>query len=168
VVSDYENSSVIKIIKTFKYRFIKEMAIPISWLLKKYVFWLSAARKFNLLTESPIIIPVPLHYRRLNWRGFNQAELIAQSLSEILNCNFDASLIKRTKIIKPQAEIEEREQRINNVRDIFQIIDRDKVKNKTVLLIDDVCTTGATLNEGARILKESGAAKIIGLVFARG
>ena len=168
IVSDYENDVIVKLIKTLKYRFIIEVMGPISYVIKKYIVWLSASKKFNLLAEKPVIIPVPLHPSRLNWRGFNQAELIACSIADILNCDICPDVIRRVRDKKPQAYIEGREQRLQNVKEIFKISDENKIKDETILLVDDVCTTGATLNECARVLKESGAKKVIGLVIARG
>ena len=168
VVSDYENASVVKIIKTLKYRFIREMAVPISLLIKKYIIWLGSKKKFNILAENPIIVPVPLHRRRLNWRGFNQADLIATSLSEVLNCDIQTSTLTREMMTKPQADIQKRETRLENIKEAFKLADMEEIKDRTILLVDDVCTTGATLNECAKVLKEHGALKVIGLVFARG
>src|SRR3989338_404064 len=168
VVSDYKNPAVIKIVKTLKYRFIKEMAVPISLLIKKYVIWLSISKKFNVLTENPIIVPIPLHKYRYNWRGFNQAELIAEEVSKIINCSFDTSIIRKRGKTKSQADIKEYDDRLKNIKEAFELIEADRIKNRTIVLVDDVCTTGATLNECARVLKESGAGKVVALVFARG
>ena len=168
IVSDYKNPSIIKIIKAFKYRFIIEMIQPLSLLIKKYIFWLNNQKKFNIIGENPIIIPLPLHYRRLNWRGFNQAEIIAKSLADILQIDLETNLLERAGS-RPQAEIEIKEERIINAKEIYKKTQNlQKVKNRVVILVDDICTTGTSLNECARILKEAGARKTIGFVIARG
>ncbi|MDP3792106.1 MAG: phosphoribosyltransferase family protein [bacterium] len=168
IVTDYNNPSVVKIIKAFKYRFVTDMIEPISLFLKKYIFWLSAQRKYKINSDNPIIVPVPLFYRRLNWRGFNQAELIASSLADMLQTYYQPNTLLRIRGSKPQADISEKIDRLKNPTNIFKLNKDMSVGNKTMILVDDICTTGATLNECARILKESGAKKIIGFVIARG
>jgi len=168
ILSDYKNPLVVKIIKLLKYRFIKEALEPISVVIKKYVYWLSRERKINVIEEDPVITFVPLGTRRLNWRGFNQAELIAGSLANILQRDVWAGILVQTKRTKPQAEVKERAERLNKLHGIFKITNSLLVCGRTVIVVDDVCTTGATLNECARILKEAGVEKVIGFVIARG
>ena len=78
------------------------------------------------------------------------------------------TVLIRTSVSKPQAEIDKKDERLENMSNQFKVSNNEKIKGKTLLLIDDVCTTGATLNECARILKEAGAKKVIGFVIARG
>lgn len=167
IVSDYNNLLLEKMLKLFKYRFITEVADSLKPLIKQYIFYLNKDRRLNIIEDNPIIIPIPLHPRRLNWRGFNQAEILAKILSDIIQID-NIKLLIRTKFSRPQVEIGEREARLNNTRDQFKLISPDKIKNRTIILIDDICTTGATLNEAARILKNNGAKKVIGFVIARG
>jgi len=77
-------------------------------------------------------------------------------------------IIERVGNAVPQADIKEREERLKNLNGIFKIKNKEKIIGRNVLLIDDVCTTGATLNECARVLKANGASKIMALVVARG
>ena len=168
-IYDYRDKSIIRAIKTLKYRFVADIAQNLAFSIRKYVSWLNSEKKFNIIDENPVIIPLPLYYRRLNWRGFNQAELIANSLAVSVQSDIKPNLLIRVAASKPQAEIEEREERLKNLRkDTFKIRGEDEIKNKTIVLVDDVCTTGATLNECARVLKEAGAVKVIGFVIARG
>ena len=168
IVTDYKNPLIVKVIKTFKYRLIANMIGPISLLTKKYILWLSTQKKYQINSGSPLIVPVPLFYRRLNWRGFNQAELIAKSLANMLQTNYQPDLLLRIKESKPQADISDKSKRIKNPANIFQLNKGVMIKDRTVIMVDDICTTGATLNECARVLKENGAKKVVGLVFARG
>lgn len=168
IVSDYNNPVVVNLIKCLKYKFVKEMTGPISFLIKKYVYMLSKDKKLNLLEEKPVITSVPLESRRLNWRGFNQAELIAESLGDTLQINPHNGLLSKIKSTKPQAEINERQKRLEIPVDTFKVKDNTAIHGQTIIIVDDVCTTGATLNACARVLKESGAKKIIGFVVARG
>lgn len=168
IVSDYNDPTVARIIKVLKYKFIKEALEPISVIIKRYVYQLSKNKKINLIEENPVITCVPMQSRRLNWRGFNQAGLIAQSLADILQLDSKTDILIQIKKVRPQAEIEERSERLRKPLGIFKVANHATVQNKTVIVVDDVCTTGATLNECARVLKESGASKVIGFVIARG
>lgn len=168
IVLDYKNPIVVQIIKCLKYRLVREIINPLSILIKKYILNLSREKKLNILEKNPIIIPVPLHPRRLNWRGFNQSELIAQSLSDIIQCPVQINSLRRIKKSKPQADIKERVERLKEPIGIFRLVNSEPIRNNVVILVDDVCTTGATLNECARVLKESKAKKVIGFVIARG
>jgi len=168
VVSDYKNKVLEKIIKAFKYRFVVDLAESFNPLVKRYIHFLAKERHFSILADNPFIIYVPLHYRRFNWRGFNQAEIIAKMIAEITNLRIEDSALIRSSISKPQAEIDKKSERLENMMNQFRISTDKNIKGKTLLLIDDVCTTGATLNECARILKEAGAKKVIGFVIARG
>lgn len=168
IVSDYKNPLLEKAIKIFKYRFVSDMAEPLGHLIKKYVTWLAKEKKFNLTAENPVIVSIPLHPRRLNWRGFNQAEIIAQTLGDFLQQNIQTNTIVKVQESKAQADIKEKDQRLENPKNKFRIINVSTIKNKNIILVDDICTTGATLNECARLLKESGAKRIIGFVIARG
>ncbi|MDP3697622.1 MAG: phosphoribosyltransferase family protein [Candidatus Taylorbacteria bacterium] len=168
IVSDYKNPAIVKIIKLLKYRFVTEAIKPISIMMKRYIYRMTKYKKLNILEEEPVITFVPLRHDRLNWRGFNQAELIAKALADIVQQAVRSDVILRIKSSKPQAEIKEREERLKKPRGVFGVIDGAGIAGKTIILVDDVCTTGATLNECARILKEAGAKKVIGFVIARG
>ena len=179
IATSYENKLIEKTIKTIKYRFVKLLSRDVSALMIRYlekkVSWLK--NKKNI-----IVIPVPLHRKRLNWRGFNQAELIADQISLFFNWPTISNHLVRLANHKPQTEINDRKSRIENVRGIFHYQKpaykkltptslnntRPTIKDKIILLIDDVSTTGSTLNDCARALKIAGAKEIIGFVFARG
>jgi len=168
IVADYKNQDLIKVIKLFKYRFIKELGLSLFLLIKKYLIQLAKTKKINFLEEAPVVLSVPLNTRRLNWRGFNQSDILANLLAENFQLEKGENIISRNRDSKPQAEIKEKSERLSNLDGFFNVTDTDKIVHKTVLLIDDVCTTGATLNECAKVLKEGGAKKVIGLVIARG
>ncbi len=168
VVADYKDFKLAKALKLIKYRFINELIYPLLVLVKKYLKWLNTEKGFNIFQDRPLVIPIPLHRTRYNWRGFNQAELMAELIADNFQMSVCSDILYRSKKSKPQAEIQDREERLKNVNDIFYISDSEVIKDKTALLIDDVCTTGATLNEAARILKEKGVTKVMALVIARG
>jgi len=168
IVADYKDSLVEKTLKFFKYKFISDLERPLSVLMKKYLKWLTLDKKFNVFEQGPLLIPVPLHPRRLNWRGFNQSELLAKNIADTFQMEMATDIIERVGNAVPQADIKEREERLKNLNGIFKIKNKEKIIGRNVLLIDDVCTTGATLNECARVLKANGASKIMALVVARG
>ncbi len=168
VVADYKNHLVEKSLKFLKYKFIMDIERPLSVLAKKYLKWLALDKKFNVFEANPLLIPVPLHSRRLNWRGFNQSELLAKELADTFQMEIAGNVIERGGNVVPQADIKGREERLKNLNGIFKIINKEKIIGREILLVDDVCTTGATLNECAKVLKANGVSKVVALVIARG
>ena len=104
-----------------------------------------------------LIIPVPLHRKRLQKRGFNQAIEIAKPISKLLNIPIDRHSVKRIKATKPQSELTEI-QRQKNVKNAFEIT--KPISAKHIVLIDDVMTTGNTINELKKTLRTSGIKQI--------
>ena len=170
VASSYKQPLLAKAIHHFKYRFIPNLHIPLSKLLLHSIQH----------TEIPLpdmICPVPLHPLRLRWRGFNQSELLAQELSSALTPHLFIPIIHqliRHRFTAPQMSIRDARERNLNLQDAFAW-ERPHEKNAVstslantyIWLVDDVATTGATLNECARILKQNGAKKVFGIVLAR-
>jgi competence protein ComFC len=120
------------------------------------------------LHAEPIdaLVPVPLHPVRRRTRGFNQAEVLARALTS--RCGIPtADLLRRIRATTTQTRLD-REERMENLRGAFQLRHTAGVKGKRLLLIDDVLTTGSTLDECARVLCEAGAESVLALVVARG
>lgn len=168
IIADYKNPLIEKSLKFLKYKFIRDLEQPLSILTKKYLKWLTLDKKFNVFQDNPLLIPIPLHPRRLNWRGFNQSELLAKELADAFQMEVATDIIERWGNAVPQADIKEREERLKNLDDAFRVLNKNKLAGREVILIDDVCTTGATLNECAKVLKANGVSKVTGLVIARG
>lgn len=168
IVADYKNSLVEKILKFLKYKFITDLEQPLSILTRRYLKWLTLDKKFNVFEANPLLIPVPLHPRRFNWRGFNQSELLAKNLADTFQMKIALDIIKRESNAVPQADIKEKEERLKNLNGIFKFKNENKLIGREILLIDDICTTGATLNECAKVLKANGVSRVIALVIARG
>jgi len=118
--------------------------------------------------KPAVITPVPLTKQRLRLRTFNQSELIAESIAEICNISVLKDVLVRTRQEIPQAEIENEEQRKENVKNSFRCADSQKLQKATVILVDDVYTSGATMEECARVLKQAGAKEVWGMVIAKG
>ena len=124
------------------------------------------AHKFKPPSFSPdhIIVPIPLHRKRIVERGFNQAYQLAEVISEQLNLDL-ADIIKRNKYTKQQAKLE-KTQRAKNVQNAFTLKPGVDIPNK-VILVDDVVTTGSTILECTRILQKAGVSEIVGITLFR-
>lgn len=166
--ANYENQIIKKVIWAYKYKFISDLKTPLGQLLVKFLKQKKLDRIISGCRAILKVIPIPLHPYRLNWRSYNQAELLAQEIAGEFDLEVDGRILIRTKNKKAQAEIENKEERMANVGGIFSCSSPEKIKNKIILLVDDIATTGSTLDEAARVLKENGAEKVIGLVVAKG
>ncbi len=166
VVTSYIKHNIAHLVHLYKYNFVTDLSVPLAQLLIKALLQ-------NNLPLPDLIIPVPLHPRRLRWRGFNQATLLANYTGRSLTPSFPIpvldNLIIRQKYTFPQMKIKNYQQRKRNLAKAFFISSRNqkKLTNKTILLVDDICTTGSTLFECGKILKKNGARSVFGIVIAR-
>ena len=117
-------------------------------------------------TGYSLIIPVPLHIKRLRQRGFNQSLILARALAEKWQIPVNFSLLKRHKFTLTQTGLNKTE-RTQNIKGAFEVSDKKKIAGKNVVLVDDVYTTGATINECAKTLIKAGASKVTVLTLAR-
>ena len=142
-------------------------APPLDMLIKRFKYrdgWQLAAFLASLvppLPEADIVLPVPLHSKRQRQRGFNQSHEIAKRLCPAPNDR----LMIRHRNNPPQASIHDPEKRLSNVRGNFRL--RKPVSGKSLIVVDDVMTSGATANEIASVLKEAGARRVVVCVVAR-
>lgn len=113
-----------------------------------------------------VLVPVPLHQRRLRERGYNQSSLLARELSKQTGLPVNERCLVRIKYSQPQTKAANVEERRQNVADAFRCCD-DSVNGKQVIIVDDVCTSGATLKACAVALKSGGATSVWGLTLAR-
>lgn len=109
---------------------------------------------------------IPLHIKKLEEREFDQAYLIGQKVAEILGLDFLPDVLERTLETRPQASLNKPD-RLKNVRGVFRSLNYEKIQDRDILLVDDVFTTGAGLNEGARILKRAKANRVYAFSLAR-
>jgi len=152
----YENKYLKQLITTFKYPpLLKSLGAPLAQLIADH-FSLAQVN----IHRPALIIPVPLSSSRLRWRGFNQAQIIAQELSKIWELPFDAKILQRVRETKMQAELG-KEERYLNVKSAFACSNTISIKNQTIYLVDDVITTGATMEECARVLKNAVLPKLL-------
>jgi ComF family protein len=112
------------------------------------------------------VVGVPLHWTRRLWRGFNQADVLARRLAGALQVPHGSRILSRTRQTAPQARLGVAE-RAGNVRDAFRARPRKCLQGGTVLLVDDILTTGSTCSEAARALRAAGAAVVHVAVVAR-
>jgi ComF family protein len=125
--------------------------------------WLERPLCRELAAAADMVVPVPLHPRRLRARGFNQAWLLAQAFPEL---PLAREVLVRRRHTVPQVQLNPKERR-DNVRGAFAVADPALVKGKNVLLVDDLFTTGATARECARVLRRAGARRVEVLTVAR-
>ena len=116
---------------------------------------------------KPLLVPVPLHASKRGERGFNQAELIVRSAAKHLPERLEiATVLKRQRATHSQVGLT-REERIKNMHGAFRVTAPERVKGRTVIVVDDVMTTGTTVSECARVLKKAGAEKVWAATVAR-
>ena len=155
---DSEPSPLARTIQRYKYGPDASLAPALSTLLLRLAPPLPRSYDF--------MVPVPLHISRLRWRGFNQAHWLARSLAHQQQISIDPFVLERTRATAPQVQLDMASRR-RNVTGAFRVTDTRRVHDRSVLLIDDVYTTGATANECSRTLRRAGAAAVDVLVLAR-
>ena len=160
----YQKTLIKNLIQKFKYQpFVKGLAISLTSLIITHFQLLDNKPNFSGFT----LIPVPLEKSKLKRRGFNQAEEIGKELARFLKIPLVNNVLVKIKETLPQVELSD-EERKENVKGAFLVKNGGIIKEKKILLIDDIYTTGSTLEECAKVLKEAGAKEIIGIVIARG
>lgn len=167
----YDNPLVKNLIEKFKYEpYAKELYLELSSLIIAHLINLDNS-SFKIFDEFKnreyILMSVPIHIKKLKRRGFNQSEEIAKYISEFLEIPLILNALIKTKATPAQVELKKLE-RQENMKGVFQCLNSEAVFGKKVLLVDDVFTTGTTMEECARILRDAGAEEVWGMVIARG
>ncbi|MFH1225732.1 MAG: ComF family protein [bacterium] len=158
VSADYGDRILRQLIHSFKYQYVTELALVLAEMM---------VSALPLQTENWFIVPIPLHRRRLLERSFNQAELLAKEIGQRKNWPVLTDILYRSRHVKPQVKLK-REERLVNIKGAFACRPNVDLIGKNILLVDDVMTTGATLSECAKVLKQNGANLVRGLVVAHG
>ncbi|OGY24682.1 MAG: hypothetical protein A2Y57_00370 [Candidatus Woykebacteria bacterium RBG_13_40_7b] len=157
LTSAYEFASPIKeAIYQFKYKFVSDLKTTLVDLLL-------SAKKEDLKKDF-VLVPIPLYFRKENFRGFNQVALLGKDLAEKQGLEFRGDLLKKVKDTKPQVKLKEKERK-ENIKGVFEVV--GSVEGKNILLFDDVWTTGATIKEAGSVLKRKRAKLVWGLTLAR-
>lgn len=134
-----------------------------SYLYKTFVNFMIKNENFcEKIKKYDIIIPVPISKKRNKQRGYNQSLLIARELSKRLNINLENNCLIKQKNIIEQSKLN-KEQRQKNIQGVYDLVNKEKIENKTILLVDDIFTTGSTVNECSKVLKNSNS-KYIGIL----
>ena len=172
----------------YKFNFIRDISYPLGEIMAKSVREAPEFGEFQEMTminrakeeeeglyvdevrnerRKAVIVPVPLHKKRYNWRGFNQSYLLSKKLGEGFGLPVREDLLMRAKNTKPQSKTKSGEERWRNIDRAFTCPHPEEAEGKDVILVDDICTTSATLSECAKELKAAGARHVWGLVVAR-
>lgn len=146
------------LIRTWKYKGAEELSVKCARYLEECLDFLPIEKPF-------IVIPIPLARLRERERGFNQATVLAESVSGHLSLPIILAL-KRVRETAPQSKLSP-DKRLDNVKDCFKFVDSYEIKDKNCLIIDDIITTGATMDAAAKELKRAGALNVWGLALVR-
>ena len=161
VAAEYEYRPIRDLVWHFKYSLVRDIGEILATILVDFVIKSDLQAHF----ETAAIIPVPLHPRRQRLRGFNQAELIAYHFAKKLGLTY-LPILKRMRPTRSQVDLP-RGQRLENVQDAFTLEPTPSLGERKIILLDDVATTGATLNECAKVLRQGEPREVWGLVVAR-
>ena len=179
----YDDPRVAHLIHLFKYQFVRDLGLPLGTLLSLAI----------LQSELPLpdaIIPVPLHPRRERWRGWNQADVLAETIVQNLPKDIAPPILKhvltRIRFTTPQMSLSDKTLRTKNIDGAFDVSANNKrvhkklrepentlnaeetgIAGKSFWIIDDVAASGATIAACAQTLKEHGAQRVFGIVIAR-
>jgi len=156
--AESDRRSLPSLIRRHKYGLDQSLAKALAEFLGEELPYSSA--------DCDVVVPVPLHPRRLWWRGFNQAALLAMTISRRLEKPLEVEALRRSRMTTPQTS-QDHDARRRNVRRAFAVTRPARIKGRRILLIDDVMTTGATVDECARVLMAAGAARVDVLTLAR-
>ncbi len=158
----YENELLKKLIHGLKYKFVEELGLPLGEILVREL-----KKVEGQIGRPDFIVPVPLHGKRLLERGFNQSELLALKISEYFGWAVENKVLTRSRRTASQVSLTEKSRK-ENVYGAFSVVNFSKVLNKKIVLVDDVTTTGATMEECAKALKQAGAREVLGVALTKG
>jgi ComF family protein len=168
-ILDYRHPPVKKALKLFKYRSKKRLAAVFAELLYGRIMEefsdLKPLENFN----DPLLVPIPLAPKRRRERGYNQAELLCLELTKLdrnINFKLEKNILIKPKDTEHQARIENRSERLKNIAGSFTVKNPEAISKRNIILIDDILTTGATLSEARKMLKCSGARKVVAFTIA--
>lgn len=164
---DYRDDTIRNMIWSLKYRKNKKIAKIFAQIFYDFLMEEFADLKIYSNFENPILIPIPIHKKLRRKNGYNQTELLAKELYKIGDL-FDSLQNKNLVKVKntPHQTKLPRNKRLENIKGAFAVKNTEMIKNKNIVLLDDVTTTGATLKEAQKILIKAGAKKVIGITIA--
>lgn len=168
-VFDYRDPVIKKAIWELKYHNKRYLGKKLGELLYEYLIEDISELKIEVPGRSIYVIPVPISNKKNKFRGYNQAYAIARGFCD--SASKGTFELKNKIVFKkidtiPQAKITNRKRRLENIKNVFGIKNEKIIKGRTIIIIDDVTTTGGTISEIMKILKSSGAKKVIGFAVA--
>lgn len=168
-VFDYRDLVMKKAIWELKYHHKHYLGEKLGQLLYEFLIEDITDIKTYVSGRSIYVIPVPISNKKTKLRGYNQALAIAKGFCD--SAEVGVFELKNNIVIKkvettPQAKITNRKRRLENVRGVFEVKNKENVKGRTIIIIDDVTTTGGTINEMMKILKKAGAKRVVGFAVA--
>ncbi len=174
----YSDQRVRKIIHAFKYQRVKALAEPLAEILIEFLNVTNKGEDLFRSTQgvdksrkrsSPLFVPIPMIGFKERERGFNQATEIAKPLAKYYGLELNTKLLKKIKNTSNQADIKDKEDRMKNIENAFRYVDPDVAsrRDKMIILVDDVYTTGATMRDCARALRAAGVREVWGMTVAR-
>lgn len=158
--TSYNNEAVRGLIHRLKFKYLRSASLPLGKLTVDYL------KNLGIPLKNFSILPIPLSKKRLKERGFNQSELIAKYVATELKLELVDDGLIRTKNSKPQSETKNATERKENVHGAFSVQSQQAISGKNIIILDDVITSGSTMEEAARTLKSAGAKKIIAVTVA--
>ncbi|MEX0933693.1 MAG: phosphoribosyltransferase family protein [Candidatus Paceibacterota bacterium] len=163
----YKDERVRQIIWLLKYRSARFLASACAECIYEHLVEdMNELALFSNFTE-PLLVPIPLSKKRLRARGYNQSELIARELVRCSSyCTLRNDVLSKVRETPPQMSIKNKKERLTNIVGCFAVANSKCVKGRNIILIDDVTTTGATLREAEKVLREAGARSVIAYTFA--
>ncbi len=148
----YYESTIARAVWSLKYKGDKQIVFELSSRIQPKT--LSKLLELKIRNKNTILVPVPLHKTRERERGYNQSQLFARFLGALTNISTVNNAVMRMKATKPQAKCKSKKERAHNIQGAFVVTKKEALQRKTIILVDDVVTTGSTVREVAREIKK--------------
>lgn len=166
-VWSYKDPKIKKLLWMLKFEHKFAVVEDLSHILFDHLFEELAERSIFENNQKPILVPIPLSKKSLRARGYNQSEIIAQTLVDKSDGRLIVeNILEKTRETVTQHSIRNRNERLKNLRGVFAVKEDSEIKGKNIILIDDITTTHGTLVEAKRTLKDAGARSVIGFTIA--
>lgn len=168
-IFNYKDKVIKDAIWKLKYTGNKKIGVIFGQVLHDKILEDISEQKIFSNFTNPLLVPIPLHKKRLRERGFNQSELTARVMSIIdaeESFSFAPNVLYKIKDTPSQAHIKDKNKRLKNLSGCFSVKDKSLVQGKNIILIDDITTTGATIHEATKTLRNAGANQVIAFTIA--
>ncbi len=160
-IFSFRDKNVKRIIHSIKYYHRKDLVLPLANSVAKELKRTLLGKEYD---QNLVLVPIPMPKIRKFMRGYNQSEIIAEKISSMLSLPVKKDILVRTRSPKRQVKTNTRVARLTNQHNSFKVL--GDIKNLHIILIDDVATTGATLDEARKVLLKSGASSVVAVTIA--